>query len=194
MNKINPWTQFGLILATGKPAGSLNQELGFATKMASADALRLKRMTLSVAADCIEFSNDATTPASRHLKLASASKDWSSHHDDLMALITAETISSEIHAKLAFSDVASAAGLAARGAGYGTLLGGAGLGALYTVLSQHSQQDAAKNEALQAKIDHYRRLGANMNRAMQDKHHYEAAASEKPNDTREQRPDIDPVA
>jgi len=179
---ISPLTLVQTSLAEDVPLDSLSAVRGLQEKLA-ADGEPVRRMVLKAAADCMHAFGAPGHPATWHAHFAAKSAVWTQHHAGLYdTVVRTCRLHDGLH-KQAFADAAAAAGLAGKGIGYGALLGGAGLGSLYWLLSRHASQDAAEVEAMKQQEEYYRRLGHQLQGSLANEYRYD-----REHETRKRRP------
>lgn len=179
---ISPLTLVQTSLAEDVGLDDLNASRGLLEKLA-ADGEPVQRLVLKAAADCMRRFGMVGHPATWHAHLAAKSATWTPHHTGVYDTVVRTCRLFDGFRKQAFTDAASALGLAGKGVGYGALLGGAGLGSLYWLLSRHSSQDAAEVEAMKQQEEYYRRLGHQLQSSMDNEYRYD-----REHETRKRRP------
>ena len=160
---------------SGIAPGSISFLQGVSAKVASSESAPvLGRSIAKLGHDILASSGRKHSAPAAHLRLVSMTKnaDWNAGHQDAVDHVIRTLRVLEPLKKQAFSDALGAAGLAARGVGYGSVGLGAGLGALYFLLSRHSNQDSADLESMQRQIDYYNELGKELDDSMRRRYRY----------------------
>lgn len=169
---ISPLTLVQTSLSEGVPLDELNVGRGLLEKL-SADGEPVQRLVLKAASDCMRRFGAPGHPATWHAHFAAKSAVWTPHHRSIYDTVVRTCRMFDGLHKQAFADAASAVGLAGKGIGYGALLGGAGLGSLYWLLSRHASQDAAEVEAMKQQEEYYRRLGHQLQGSLDNEYRYD---------------------
>lgn len=166
----------GLLLGaveSGMTPAALSFCHGQNQKLARDTTGKIGRVLVREAHAVMQATKFANSAPSFHLKFVADSKDWTSHHQEVADDVTRVFALLRPMKKKAFMpDAVAGAGLAARGLAGASLGTGAGLGALYWLLSRHSNQDSADLESMQHQIDYYNDLGKELDHSMRRKHRY----------------------
>ena len=153
---------------------------GMAKRANSPDNGPAGRALIKAAHDVMVACGYENTAPRMHLLLVAEQPAWNPHCQDVMNHVAGVLQVMAPMEKVAFSDVMSGIGTAARGVGYGSIGAGAGLGALYWLLSRHVTQDDADIEAKQQQADYYHSLSRELKDSMDRKYRYTSVENAKP--------------
>ncbi len=136
------------------------------------------RLLLKMAHAVLQVTNAGDSAPAHHLRILHETPGWSKHASEVAGLVAStimmlKPVEEEQFRKTAFSDLMSAGGQAGKMLGYGSLGAGAGLGALYWLLSRHATQDEADIEGMTRQVDYYDELGRNLQESMRRNYRYD---------------------
>ncbi len=145
---------FGVMLGCvemGVPPKGFAFVEGLAEAMTGEKSASAGRVLVKAARDLMCATGYGHTAPSFHLHFVYKSADWNEHCQDVADHVTRTLKVLEPMQKQAFGvgDAMAAGGLAGRGALYGSMGLGSGLGALYWLLSRHANQDDSDIESMQ---------------------------------------------
>lgn len=158
------------------PLANFVKLAGVAERFDSPDAVPAKRLIIKAAHDLMICCGDEATAPAFHLQLLSEMPKWSSHAEDVCRTVVQTCATVQTLEKRAFEDVLSGAGALGRTIGYTGMAGGAGLGALYWMLSRHATQDEADIEGKKQQAQYYDRLNRDLQDSMRRKYRYSGDA------------------
>jgi len=141
------------------------------------DSAPAKRLLLKSAHDIMVFCGDGHAAPARHLEILSELPGWSRHSEDVYLELVKACALSENLEKQAFAETVEGAGSLAKGLGYAGILGGAGLGSLYWLLSRHATQNEADVEAEKQKLNYYHHLNRELQDSLKRKYRYSNATA-----------------
>lgn len=163
-------------MSHGRSPGELTKIAAVAHRMASPDAVPAKRLVVKSAHDVMCFCGDEFSAPAQHLKMIHELPGWSAHAEDVYGTVVKSCAVAECLEKHAFADAAEGIGSLAKGVGYTGVLGGAGLGALYWMLSRHASQGTADVESKKHQLAYYNQLNHELQESMRNKYPYNAEA------------------
>lgn len=167
---------FGILMACAEhqvPAEQFPHITGMAVKMASAEAAPAQRLLVKAAHACLVFCKQAHTAPAFHLSLVAEQPVWNDHCREVAQQVSQTLQVLEPMHKQAFAEVSDGIGAAGRGALYGSVGAGAGVGALYWLLSRHANQEAEDIESKKNQVRYYHNLSRELNDGMRRKYHYD---------------------
>jgi hypothetical protein len=157
------------------PMTSFPKLAGVAAKMQSAEAIPAKRLLIKSAHDVMVLCGTGHTAPARHLEILADLPGWSTHAEDVYHDLVKACALSETLEKHAFNEAVEGAGNLAKGIGYAGVLGGAGLGSLYWMLSRHATQNEADVEAKKRQLQYYQHLNHELQDSLRRKYRYSNA-------------------
>lgn len=174
---MNEAFQFGIQLeciSRGIDPSDFHKYAAVAEVMASKEAAPAKRLLLKAAHDLMVLCGDGTKAAAFHLQQVIELPGWSTHADDVYNTVVQACAANDCLEKHAFNDTVEGLGHVAKGLGYAGVLGGAGMGSLYWLLSRHATQDEKDNEARKQQLNYYNQLNRELQDSLARKYRYNA--------------------
>lgn len=133
------------------------------------------RLLTKAARDLLIATGRGHTAPAFHLHFLCKSANWDLHAQEVAQEIAQVLEVCDDLRKEAFSlkDIPAAGGAVGRGALLGSMGLGGGLGALYWLLSRHSNQDDAEVEAMSNQVRYYDNLARELEDSMRRKYRYD---------------------
>lgn len=186
--------QLGILLAcieNGVDPRDFSRIEGMA-KAASQNPGPVGRMIAKAAYDVMATCGRAHTAPANHLLMISKQASWCPQFQDVVDEVQRTLFVLLPLEKRAFQvsggDVLGALGSVGKGIGYGSLLAGGGLGALYWLLNRHSTQDESDIEAMKQQADYYQQLTRELEHNLRRKYNYNPSQNPNEAEQAEQAP------
>lgn len=170
----------------GVPFSSFPFINGMAEAMDGEKSASAGRVLVKAAHDLMLATGRQYEAPTFHLRLVIKSAHWNQHCQDIADHVTRVLKLLEPMQKQAFGagDATALLGGGARGALYGSMGLGGGLGALYWLLSRHANQDESDAESMQHQLHYYNSLSRELSDSMRRKYDYDVSkqpTTHKPN-------------
>ena len=140
------------------------------------------RLMIKGARDLLIATGRGQTAPAFHLHFISKSADWNTHCREVADHVASVFKFMDDFTKegSAVRDLLGGGTFLGRGAMYGAMGLGGGLGALYWLLSRHANQDSADMEAKEHQIKYYNQLSRELEDSMRRKYRYDRGNQQQP--------------
>ena len=142
------------------------------------------RLLVKAARDLMIATGRGGSAPAYHLHFISKSADWNLHCREVANHVASilKVMEDGVKEGSTIRNLIGGGTVLGRGALYGALGLGGGLGALYWLLSRHANQDSADMEAMNHQIKYYNQLSHELEDSMRRKYRYDRGSQTQPDE------------